>query len=476
VVARDRRAGPKYDESRRRRRPLWWLLAPLLLLVLVGGAVMSRGMFDGSPAAAPPAGSPTPLLGGVPGGSTPTAADVSGTATTIPEGVATFPPALPPTGEPTTIRPIAVLPGPIVNFRIGLIDPTTTRLDWGGIPNETGFDIQRRQEGGEWRNIAEPEANARTYTDPGLTPNSTYSYRIRAVGRGGAGPWSNAEISTTPPSDPTPAPEPTSAPEATNTAVPTPANTPVPEPTNTPIPTSTPTPEPTNTPTPEPTNTPVPEPTNTPVPEPTATPASSVQVTTTRLEDSDFNGGYTSLDGFYKGRTARWVYAQSTEYFSMNIDFTLAGQPVGDRNGNAAITIHGMDSEDRVKTPISIVINGQSAYEGPNPLPNDTTNPQGEWSFRALAFPFDYLKRGSNRIVITNLASDGRVGAPPFFLFDYAVIYVVQARTAPSSDTTSSGAAGRSGEDDNASSGRGGEVLILNDPNAAEGDDGGDDD
>jgi hypothetical protein len=58
--------------------------------------------------------------------------------------------------------------------------------------NETGFEIQRQTPGGAWTPIATAAANATGYSDTGLTPLSTYIYRVRAVNTlGPSAYWSN---------------------------------------------------------------------------------------------------------------------------------------------------------------------------------------------------------------------------------------------------------------------------------------------
>ena len=142
-----------------------------------------------------------------------------------------------------------------------------------------------------------------------------------------------------------------------------------------------------------------------------------------RIEDADFSGGFSNARG-YKGRTAQWVYAQDTRYSQMRANFSIRGRPAGDEDGNAALVIEGMDSENSPKTDIRIEINSNLVYEGENPLPNDTNNinDNGNWGSWTFTFPAEYLKQGNNRIEITNLEESGGFGRPPFFMLDYAVL------------------------------------------------------
>ncbi len=65
---------------------------------------------------------------------------------------------------------------------VGVSD-TAIDLSWtDASPNETGFKIERSADGTTgWTLIATPAANAVTYRDSGLTPATTYYYRIRAT-------------------------------------------------------------------------------------------------------------------------------------------------------------------------------------------------------------------------------------------------------------------------------------------------------
>jgi hypothetical protein len=141
------------------------------------------------------------------------------------------------------------------------------------------------------------------------------------------------------------------------------------------------------------------------------------QTTTIRFEDSDWQGGYRRAAGrTYGGRTATWIYGTATEYNTMQAGFDLAAQPAG----TATLTIEGMDSEDRAKTPISILVNGVEIFNGPNPLPDDDHPLEtGTWASYVWSFDARLLRRGHNSIQIKNLAP-GAFSLPPFFMLDYA--------------------------------------------------------
>lgn len=69
----------------------------------------------------------------------------------------------------------------------GVGDPeTAVDLTWDDVANESNYEIQYSSTGGSgpWLPLTEPAANATSYTHTGLTPGTTYHYRIRAIGDG----------------------------------------------------------------------------------------------------------------------------------------------------------------------------------------------------------------------------------------------------------------------------------------------------
>lgn len=213
----------------------------------------------------------------------------------------------------------------------------------------------------------------------------------------------------------TPSPEPL----ATDTPQPAaPTDTPLP-PTDTPEP-----PPPTETPAPPPpTDTPPPPviPTDTAEPVVEPTPVQGGAGGSVALEDADFIGGYFRQDGLYHGRTATWVYGLGTQYSTMTALFNINSAP----EGQATLTVIGVDSEDTAKTPISIVMNGVEIYVGGNPLPNDFSTGvfgAGNWGAAQWVIPAGLLQPGTNTLTITNLSNTSHINAPPFFMLDSATI------------------------------------------------------
>ena len=136
------------------------------------------------------------------------------------------------------------------------------------------------------------------------------------------------------------------------------------------------------------------------------------------LEDLAFAGGYRyPPPSVYEGRTAVWVYGQGTSFASMTAPFVLTAQPGGDGH----LTLAGMDSEGSAKTPMRILINGQSIFNGANPLPNDYSPNAGAWGSYTWTFPAAALRPGENTITIENLAPSATLGIP-FIMIDSATI------------------------------------------------------
>jgi hypothetical protein len=72
--------------------------------------------------------------------------------------------------------------------------------------DEDSFDIQRKTGSGSFATIATVDANVTGYSDTGLTPDTTYTYRVRAVNGSLTSGWSNENSATTLPPEPPVAP------------------------------------------------------------------------------------------------------------------------------------------------------------------------------------------------------------------------------------------------------------------------------
>jgi len=77
--------------------------------------------------------------------------------------------------------------------------PATVALSWtDASDDETRFEIERREEAeGSWTQVATPEPNAQTFGDEGLSPNTSYTYRVRACNDIGCSAFSDEAEATT---------------------------------------------------------------------------------------------------------------------------------------------------------------------------------------------------------------------------------------------------------------------------------------
>jgi hypothetical protein len=88
----------------------------------------------------------------------------------------------------TTLNP----PGPPSNLMAGALSGSEISLTWfDNSLNETGFGIWRKINGGEWARIAAAPANSNTFVDRSPSPNTTYTYRVRAHNTESVSDWSN---------------------------------------------------------------------------------------------------------------------------------------------------------------------------------------------------------------------------------------------------------------------------------------------
>ena len=80
---------------------------------------------------------------------------------------------------------------------------TSVVLTWDdNATNETSYQILRKAGSGTYATIATLPANTTTYTDSGLSPNTTYSYHILAVNAAGNTDFTGVLITTPPPGIP----------------------------------------------------------------------------------------------------------------------------------------------------------------------------------------------------------------------------------------------------------------------------------
>lgn len=98
------------------------------------------------------------------------------------------------------------LPGAPSALSATAADSVSIDLGWvDNADNEAGFELERSPNGATgWTLVGEPGVNETSWTDTGLTPNTTYFYRVRAQNVSGTSAWSNTASATTPDQPPPP--------------------------------------------------------------------------------------------------------------------------------------------------------------------------------------------------------------------------------------------------------------------------------
>ena len=370
------------------------LLALALILALVGAGPAS------CPAQTPPPATPTPTKTQVPL-ATPTPIGGGGGATPTPVNTAA-PPATPtntPTrtstpGATSTPTPTPSIPAIPSNLTGVAVSSTQINLSWtDNSNNETGFVLQRWISP-SWVTIV--LTTLPNYNNAGLTPATTYFYRVAAYNATGTSPYTQTTAATppSPTATPTVTQTPTSTPTATATATPTATNTPTQ--TNTPLPTQTPggatatptftpslTPTPTNTPTATPTNTPTatpipptstptPTPTSTPTPPPTSTPLPTATATPPPTSTPTLIPTFTPTPTptATATATATPVPPTQTPTSTPTMTGTATSTPTATRTPTPTAVPPGQGKKTRTPTPTATRTNTPTVT--PTPVPTNT--------------------------------------------------------------------------------------------------------
>jgi Bacterial Ig domain/F5/8 type C domain len=96
-------------------------------------------------------------------------------------------------------RPPLALPLAPSNLLASAPAANRIQLTWlDNASNETNFVLERALDGVTFSALATPAADATSYTDTGLTPNTAYTYRLRAINADGASAYTVPAAATTP--------------------------------------------------------------------------------------------------------------------------------------------------------------------------------------------------------------------------------------------------------------------------------------
>ena len=88
------------------------------------------------------------------------------------------------------------------NFHASPSSTTAMGLSWTDVSGETGYYIERSADGSSWSSLITKSANSTSHSDTGLTPGSTYYYRIAAFNASAQSSWSPTSSSPTFPDAP----------------------------------------------------------------------------------------------------------------------------------------------------------------------------------------------------------------------------------------------------------------------------------
>lgn len=86
-----------------------------------------------------------------------------------------------------------------LDLKAWLSDDNQIELSWNDVSdNEDGYEIARREPGGDWQTFEQADADVTSYTDLTVLPGNSYEYRVVAVGGDNIGDWSSVAAQTVP--------------------------------------------------------------------------------------------------------------------------------------------------------------------------------------------------------------------------------------------------------------------------------------
>ena len=89
-------------------------------------------------------------------------------------------------------------PAKPTNLTVQALSSTSIQLSWtNNAQDAIGFQIERRLQGGDFKQIASTQTNVTSYTDSGLSPSTAYCYRVRAVTNASSSDYSDEACATT---------------------------------------------------------------------------------------------------------------------------------------------------------------------------------------------------------------------------------------------------------------------------------------
>jgi hypothetical protein len=128
-----------------------------------------------------------------------------------------------------------------------------------------------------------------------------------------------------------------------------------------------------------------------------------------RFRGTDFQGGAKDLFGSVHNGTAgvNYVYAAATGAPArMQAAFEVTRLP----KDPVFVHLRACDDDAETVCPIAVRLNGSDLHRGPNNFPQDA------FAWRRYGVPPGVLRAGRNDLVIANIASQGVLGMPPWFM------------------------------------------------------------
>lgn len=126
-----------------------------------------------------------------------------------------------------------------------------------------------------------------------------------------------------------------------------------------------------------------------------------------RAMGDDFDGGAGSVYGYVQfSRAVNYVYAQPTGRNVMSVEFYVDKLPAE----RAVLRLIARDGDTGVKSRIRLSINDTTVFEAIAPFSHTG------FETKLFDVPAPALRIGVNRLMITNLAEEGVLGMPPWFM------------------------------------------------------------
>lgn len=99
---------------------------------------------------------------------------------------------------PVTFNVTTQPPATPANLQVSTLSSSQLHLTWSDLSSdESGFKVERSTDGANFTLVSTLGANASTFTDGGLSPNTTYYYRVQAFNSGGGSGYTEIASAST---------------------------------------------------------------------------------------------------------------------------------------------------------------------------------------------------------------------------------------------------------------------------------------